>query len=111
MENEILDQAADVLVGLETQVFFHKLAAYGIQPETEEEMRQYLAYGNQMLAKYPITDDRSVQIKQASAASMGGQFKFAENGFSEEANSYVDVLMGDPGAVEAAMVFLNAQTL
>ena len=111
MNQEYLTKAAEFVISLENEVFFRKLASYGIEARTIEEAQFLLNRGDEILAEYPFPSPQGLQLKQASAERFGLEVKLAQDGFSEETHRYVDSVLADPDAAAAIRALITAQTL
>jgi len=109
---EVLKQAAEKMAAIESAVFFAKLAQYGITPENEEQRQFLLNQGNAMLEIYPIRSQEGASIKSASMEILGlPERKYASDGFSEEAHTYVEKFMQDTDTVQAAKLAFATQLI
>jgi hypothetical protein len=102
---EVLNQAQNILVQAQAELFFGKLASMGIRPANQEEADQLLAIGSAALTKYPLTTQQGREAKLASCEMLNDTSSLPpENGFSEEAIKCGEVLLGVPKITDAIRV-------
>lgn len=100
-QNDV-ENAGHVVTGLQTEVFFGKLASLGITPETEEERDILWSLGNDVLRDYPRDSEVRGQIKQASCETFGEHT-------ADDAGVIAGELCKNPTIVKAAHVLLLLQ--
>jgi hypothetical protein len=105
-------RAQETVINLQSEVFFRKLAAYGVVPNSEEDARFLLQEGGQILADMPRNTQQAVEIKQASyEVFQDPNRRPASDGFSADAHEVVDyIFQNQPELVKAAGVFVAAST-
>ena len=107
--SNVINQAVEVLARVEQDVFFAKMAQYGIQPQNEEEAIYLLQRGDALLQLYESGTPAGDAAKTASIDALGlSQRKYASDGFAEEVHNCVNTLMQTPEIVQAVKVALTA---
>jgi hypothetical protein len=103
-----VNTAENLLRDLQITVFFNKLAAFGIEPKSEQEAEYLWATGDSVLQQFPRVSQEGVQVKQASINLFPQQASRLDNtGFTNEAHKAVDTLIQSaPQYYKAASILL-----
>jgi hypothetical protein len=106
---ESLAQAQNFLTRVQADVFFKKLAVFGITPKDEQDAKALWQYGGAFIQAHPPKSELGQSIKQASCRILGNQDTvIPEQGFSKEALSIADSLLQIPDYVKAAQFVMAA---
>jgi hypothetical protein len=103
---QALQQANQLLVNMQANIFFNKLASFGIVPSSEKEAAAFFATAEKLVAQHPF-ETLGHQVKQACAVE-GEVPQLSADGFSEDAHQTTEVIYANhPQLVKAAELLLR----
>jgi hypothetical protein len=99
--------AQEVLDSVQADLFFRKLASFGIKPQTKEQVQALWQAGSSILADTPLTTEKGRQTKQASCEMFHDQASaLPKEGHSQDAVKIAAHLMQNPDYVKAARLVI-----